>query len=39
MVGFVSGLVAGIGLSTAAALYITHSPVPFVNKVQRERAQ
>ena len=38
MVGFVSGLVVGIGLSTAAALYITHSPVPFVNKVQRVTA-
>jgi cell division septation protein DedD len=33
--GFVVGLVCGIGLSTAAALYITNSPVPFVNKVQR----
>jgi cell division protein FtsN len=33
--GFVAGLVCGIGLSTAAALYITNSPVPFVNKVQR----
>ena len=38
MVGFVSGLVMGIGLSTAAALYITHSPVPFINKVQRATA-
>jgi cell division protein FtsN len=38
MVGFVSGLVAGLGLSTAAALYITNSPVPFVNKVQRATA-
>lgn len=38
MVGFVVGLVAGIGLSTAAALYITHSPVLFVNKVQRATA-
>src|SRR5258707_12733617 len=35
MVGFISGLVLGVGLSTAAALYITNSPVPFVNKVQR----
>jgi cell division protein FtsN len=33
--GFVVGLVCGIGLSTAAALYITNSPVPFVSKVQR----
>jgi cell division protein FtsN len=38
MVGFVSGLVVGIGLSTAAAVYITHSPVPFINKVQRATA-
>ena len=33
IVGFVSGLVAGLALSTAVALYITKSPVPFVNKV------
>src|ERR1700758_1923801 len=33
--GFVAGLVCGIGLSAGAALYITNSPVPFVNKVQR----
>ncbi len=33
--GFVAGLLSGIGLSTVAAFYITHSPVPFVNKVQR----
>jgi cell division protein FtsN len=33
--GFVVGLVCGIGLSMAAALYITNSPVPFINKVQR----
>lgn len=32
--GFLVGLVCGIGLSTAAALYITNSPVPFINKVQ-----
>ncbi len=35
IVGFVSGLVIGLGLSTAVALYITNAPVPFVNKVQR----
>src|SRR5882757_2984103 len=35
IVGFLVGLVLGVGLSTAAALYITNSPVPFVNKVQR----
>jgi cell division protein FtsN len=33
--GFIVGLVSGIGLSAVAAFYITHSPVPFVNKVQR----
>ncbi len=38
IVGFVVGLVSGIGLSTAAALYITNSPVPFINKVQRPTA-
>jgi cell division protein FtsN len=38
VVGFVSGLVAGLALSTAAALYITNSPVPFINKVQRPTA-
>jgi cell division protein FtsN len=35
IVGFVSGLIAGLGLATAVALYITNSPVPFINKVQR----
>jgi cell division protein FtsN len=35
IVGFVAGVVAGLALSTAVALYITNSPVPFINKVQR----
>jgi cell division protein FtsN len=35
IVGFVFGLVAGLALSTAVAVYITKSPVPFINKVQR----
>jgi cell division protein FtsN len=35
IVGFVVGLVTGLVLSTALALYITNSPVPFINKVQR----
>jgi len=35
IVGFVSGLITGLALSTAAALYITNAPVPFINKVQR----
>ena len=38
IVGFVVGMVCGIGLSTAAAIYITNSPVPFINKVQRPTA-
>jgi cell division protein FtsN len=33
--GFVIGVILGIGLSAVAAFYITHSPVPFINKVQR----
>jgi cell division protein FtsN len=35
IVGFVFGLVTGLTLSTALAIYITKSPVPFINKVQR----
>jgi cell division protein FtsN len=35
VVGFVAGVVAGLVLSTAVALYITKAPVPFINKVQR----
>ena len=35
VVGFLSGLLAGLGLATAVALYITNSPVPFINKVHR----
>ncbi|HEX4583876.1 MAG TPA: SPOR domain-containing protein [Burkholderiaceae bacterium] len=38
VVGFLSGLVVGLAVSTAAALYITNSPVPFINKVQRATA-
>jgi cell division protein FtsN len=38
IVGFVSGLVTGLALSTAVAIYITNSPVPFINKVQRATA-
>ena len=33
--GFAGGLVAGLAISVAIALYLTHSPVPFINKVQR----
>jgi len=35
IIGFVFGLVAGLFLATVVALYITKSPMPFVNKVQR----
>ncbi len=35
IVGYVFGLLTGLGICTAAALYITKAPVPFVNKVQR----
>lgn len=32
--GLAAGLVTGLGIAVAAALYLTNSPVPFVNKVQ-----
>jgi cell division septation protein DedD len=35
IVGFLGGLVTGLGIAVAIALYLTNSPVPFVNKVQR----
>ena len=34
LLGFVVGLVVGLGLATAVALYITNAPVPFVAKVK-----
>jgi cell division protein FtsN len=33
--GFVAGLVAGLGIAVAVAVYLTNAPIPFVNKVQR----
>jgi cell division protein FtsN len=33
--GFVGGLVAGLALAAAVAVYLTNAPIPFVNKVQR----
>jgi len=33
--GFLVGLLVGLGLATTMALYITNSPVPFINKVRR----
>lgn len=32
--GFIAGLVIGLGLAVAVALYITNAPVPFVTKVR-----
>lgn len=34
IVGFIFGLVVGLGIAVAVALYITNAPVPFVNKVK-----
>jgi cell division protein FtsN len=34
VVGFIAGLLAGLGLATAVAFYITKAPVPFVTKVR-----
>lgn len=34
LLGFIAGLVAGLGIATAVALYITNAPVPFVSKVR-----
>jgi len=35
LIGFLAGLVSGLGISVIIALYLTHAPVPFVNKVQQ----
>jgi len=35
LIGFIAGLVAGLGLAVAVALYLTNAPIPFINKVQR----
>lgn len=34
LIGFILGLVAGLAVAVAAALYITHAPAPLVNKVK-----
>jgi cell division protein FtsN len=34
VLGFAVGLVLGLGIAVAVALYITNAPVPFVNKVK-----
>ncbi len=33
--GLIIGLVVGLAVAVGVALYITHAPLPFVNKVQR----
>jgi cell division protein FtsN len=35
LIGFIVGLVLGLGIAVAVALYLTNAPIPFVNKVQR----
>ena len=35
VIGFVAGLVAGLFIAVAVALYMTKAPVPFMNKVHR----
>lgn len=35
LIGFLAGLVSGLAISVVIALYLTHAPVPFVNKVQQ----
>ena len=34
LVGFIGGLVLGLAIAVAVALFITNAPVPFVNKVR-----
>jgi len=35
LISFLIGLVSGLAISVVIALYLTHAPVPFVNKVQQ----
>lgn len=35
LMGFLAGLVSGLAVSAVIALYLTHAPVPFVNRVQQ----
>jgi len=35
LISFLIGLVSGLAISVIIALYLTHAPVPFVNKVQQ----
>ena len=34
VLGFISGLILGLAIAVAVALYITNAPVPFINKVR-----
>ena len=34
LLGFIFGLLVGLGVAVAVALYITNAPIPFVNKVK-----
>ena len=38
LLGIFIGLVLGLAIATAAAIYVTNAPVPFVNKTQKQRA-
>jgi cell division protein FtsN len=38
LLGIFIGLVLGLAIATAAAIYVTNAPVPFVNKAQTQRA-
>jgi cell division protein FtsN len=35
LIGFIVGVVVGLGIAAAVAVYLTNAPIPFVNKVQR----
>lgn len=39
IVGFIVGLVVGLGLALAVAVYVTKTPVPFVNKAPSRTAE
>jgi cell division protein FtsN len=38
LLGIFIGLVLGLAIATAAAIYVTNAPMPFVNKTQQQRA-
>ena len=38
LLGIFIGLVLGLAIATAAAIYVTNAPVPFVNKALQQRA-